>query len=404
MGESILGKMTKFYARLLTVFTFAILLSIGDISAQVTFNIRGVSGTQSFVVSMKSASTWAAPLNQLSSVQIIVKVPHGVGADEFNVATRTPVVIDPNTGFPINWLSEVAARAPLEAPNFDYFTFYPIGITALPFVAGTEQTLFSFTYTGNCITNEAIGLSVSIIENDTDPFSPIFIGGNNSQNLNITNSLDPFGMFVDFGIENAFVGTYLDGSRDCSVNFPVEWLDFTATPAGAVVDIEWATAIEAGNKFFSVERSVDGRLFQEILRVPGQGNSNEVTTYKEVDNEPIPGYSYYRLRQVDFDAGFSYSEVVEVFFDPAAVELGIQVYPNPSTQAEGFKVEFDSPEEQYLYLELYATSGQIVYKKLVETKRGFNEQIIPANGLSSGVYHLRLYNDQQSESAQLIIK
>lgn len=355
---------------------------------------------------MQSASTWGPPLDyQVSSVQIIVKVPHGTGADEFNVGTRTSMVSDPSTGFAINWSSEASARAPIEAPTFDYFSFFPAGgLSALPFAAGVEQSLFSFTYTGNCITNEAAGLTVSIIDNDTDPFSPIFIGGNNSLSLNMTNYLDPFGMFIDNGIANAFVGTYLDGSRDCSVNFPVEWLDFTATPVGSVVDIAWATAIEAGNKFFSVERSVDGRLFQEILRVPGQGNSNEVTTYKEVDTDPIPGYSYYRLRQVDFDAGFSYSEIVEVFFDPDAVELGIQVYPNPSTQSEGFTLEFDSPEEQYFYLEMYATSGQIVYKKLVEAKRGRNEQTIPANGLTTGVYHLRFYNDQQSESAQVIIK
>ncbi|MEL7532299.1 MAG: T9SS type A sorting domain-containing protein [Bacteroidota bacterium] len=314
-------------------------------------------------------------------------------------------MIDPLTGTQISWAFDPnPSRAPTEAPDFDYFTFYAIGIQALPFNASGEETLFSFTYTGNCISYEAAGIGVSIIDNDNDPFSPIAIGGNNSENLNATNYLDPLGASLFMFVPNAFVGSYLDGSRDCSVNFPVEWLDFTATPAGSVVDIEWATAIEAGNKFFSVERSVDGRLFQEIMRVPGQGNSNEVTTYKEVDTDPVPGYSYYRLRQVDFDAGFSYSEVVEVFFDPKAVKLGIQVYPNPTRQVDGFNVEFDSQEEQYLYLELYTSNGQMVYKKLVEANRGRNEHKVPTDGLSTGVYHLRLFNDQQTESTQVIVK
>lgn len=355
---------------------------------------------------MKSASVWGIPFNQLSSVQIIVRVPHGTGADEFNVGLITPDVIDPLSGFPVNWsVSSSPVRAPTEAPDFDYFTFFALGIQALPFT-NTEETLFSFTYTGNCITNEVAGISVSIIDNATDPFSPLNpnLPGFNSRNLNTTNYLDPLGATLFLGVANAFVGTYLDGSRDCSVNFPVEWLDFTATPAGSVVDIEWATATEAGNKFFSVERSVDGRLFQEIMRVPGQGNSSEVTSYKEVDPDPVPGYSYYRLRQVDFDAAFSYSEVVEVFFDPDAVELGIQVYPNPTRQVDGFNVVFDSPEEQYLSLELYTSNGQVVYKKLVEAERGRNEHKVPTDGLSTGIYHLRLFNDLQTESTQIIIK
>ncbi|MFK7921601.1 MAG: T9SS type A sorting domain-containing protein [Bacteroidia bacterium] len=391
--------MTKFYARLLTVFTVAILLSIGDASAQVSFNIRGVPGTSDYLVSMTPTVSYSGPPAFTPSLQITIRVPHGTNAADLFNATN---ILD-QTGNGISWIFQVTREPVLqETPpilsEFDYFYFtFSNSAPELPYVANTETVLFRFTNSGACITDEANNLDVSIMDNLTDPFkSP------NLLNIGTNNTISTLG---SNGAE-LFEGDYLDGNRDCSIdfNFPVEWLAFNATPVGSVVDIEWATANEENNKFFSVERSVDGRLFQEIVRVPGQGNSNEVSTYKEVDTDPIPGYSYYRLRQVDFDAGFSYSEIVEVFFDPDAVELGIQVYPNPSTQSEGFTLEFDSPEEQYLFLELYSTSGQIVYKKLVEAKRGRNEQTIPANGLTTGVYHLRLYNDQQAESTQVIIK
>lgn len=402
MGESILGKMTKFYARLLTVFTVAILFSIVDLSAQVMFNIRGIPGTSDYIVSMRSSVAYTGIQGLTPSLQVTIRVPHSPNAaDEFKVGSFTPLLIDQSSASLVPWnVSFTRAPKLAESPDvfseFDYFYFaIPPTAPLLDYPANVEVNLFSFTNTGACLTDESINRAISIIDNDTDPFLPP-----NLLNLNIANTISPLGN----GGAESFSGDYLDGSRDCSVNFPVEWLDFTATPVGSVVDIEWATAYEAGNKFFSVERSVDGRMFQEIVRVPGQGNSNEITTYKEVDTDPVPGYSYYRLRQVDFDAGFSYSEVVEVFFDPKAVQLGIQVYPNPTRQVDGFNLVFDSQEEQHLYLELYTSTGKIVYRKLVEAARGRNEQEVATNGLSTGVYHLRLFNDQQTESTQVIIK
>lgn len=394
--------MTKFYTRLWIFSTVFVLFSVATLPAQVTFNIREAQGTQTYVVAMKTTQNWGFPLNQIgSNVQIVVKVPHGEGADLFGVQTITGIVRDPLTGTTITWLQD-SVQQPIEAPDFDYIFFSSNGATALPFDSDGdgEDSLFSFTYVGNCISDASMGLVVSIIDNDTDPFSPVFLGKNNSRNRNATNSIDPLGA----GGANAFSGTYLDGNRDCSVNFPVELLEFTATPNGSVVDLEWATASEYNNKFFSVERSVDGRLFQELVRVSGQGTTSQLTSYQEIDSNPVPGYSYYRLRQVDLDGTFTRSDVVEVFFDPEAVELGLQVYPNPTSYERGFTLQYDSQEAQKLAFEMYNSNGQLVFQQLVDADRGRNELQIKTGVLSPGVYHLRLFNDSQSESSQVVIK
>ncbi|MEL7340752.1 MAG: hypothetical protein AAGM67_09720, partial [Bacteroidota bacterium] len=91
--------MTKFYTRLLAFSTVFVLFSILSLSAQVTFNIREGAAAQTYLVSMKTTQNWGFPLNQIgSNVQIVVKVPHGDGADLFGVQTVTGIVQDPITG------------------------------------------------------------------------------------------------------------------------------------------------------------------------------------------------------------------------------------------------------------------------------------------------------------------
>ena len=78
------------------------------------------------------------------------------------------------------------------------------------------------------------------------------------------------------------------------------------------VDITWATASEINNAYFDVERSADAESFTSIAKVAGAGNSEITINYKIIDNNPLAGVSYYRLKQVDVDSNFTYSDVVSV--------------------------------------------------------------------------------------------
>lgn len=95
---------------------------------------------------------------------------------------------------------------------------------------------------------------------------------------------------------------------------PITLVDFTARPEGNTVRLDWVTASEHRNAFFTVERSRDGAGFEHVLAVPGAINSNVRLSYTELDPSPYPGLSYYRLRQTDEDGTSTVSDMVAVLF------------------------------------------------------------------------------------------
>lgn len=102
--------------------------------------------------------------------------------------------------------------------------------------------------------------------------------------------------------------------------------------------IEWATATEQNNDFFTILWSTDGRNFAAISRLPGAGNSGNTIEYQYLDESPAGGINYYKLRQTDYDARFEDSEVISVLSDrdsdPQVIgihnQLGQPVGPNES--------------------------------------------------------------------------
>ena len=95
---------------------------------------------------------------------------------------------------------------------------------------------------------------------------------------------------------------------------PIELISFDAKPDGDKVLTNWSTATETNNDFFTLERSPDGVDFEKIKTIPGAGNSDRVRNYSEIDETPLNGISYYRLKQTDYDGKLSYSQIVPVEF------------------------------------------------------------------------------------------
>mgnify|MGYP003652594050 FL=1 len=96
----------------------------------------------------------------------------------------------------------------------------------------------------------------------------------------------------------------------CTFNFvlPVELTSFEAVRTEDNVRLEWTTASELNNDYFEVLKSYDGEIFSVIGYVDGHGTSSEVIDYSYTDSEPKQ--AYYRLRQLDYDGQFEYSDVV----------------------------------------------------------------------------------------------
>ncbi|OUJ74162.1 hypothetical protein BXP70_10515 [Hymenobacter crusticola] len=109
---------------------------------------------------------------------------------------------------------------------------------------------------------------------------------------------------------------------------PVELMAFGAKLQKGRVYVTWSTASEKDNEGFNIERSQDGKTFTSIAYQKGQGTTANKTSYEAIDNQPLIGTSYYRLKQTDSDGTISYSPVATIL--NGAGSMNVSVYPNPT--------------------------------------------------------------------------
>lgn len=189
--------------------------------------------------------------------------------------------------------------------------------------------------------------------NTVDRFWRIVVPGNVTSNLtfSMTNAerggiVNPraqlwepvsLGWFPPAGVQsNPTINTTLAGTQTSLNNWwtlssqssplPVELLSFDAKAQSGVVKLDWITASEINNDYFTVEKSRNGFEFNDLLTVDGNGTTTAVSNYSAYDEQPYSGVNYYRLRQTDFDGRTSHSEIKVVSFIKAGV---VSLYPNP---------------------------------------------------------------------------
>lgn len=151
----------------------------------------------------------------------------------------------------------------------------------------------------------------------------------------------------------------------CEEILPVEYLSISATPQDRTVVLNWETAVEINNEGFVVERSGNGLQWQEIGFVPGSGTSEIPIAYQYVDQHPLSGTNYYRLKQIDYDGQYEYSKVLSATIgtDSAAP---FRIFPNPASKL----LTVQLPDDQLPYqLKLYNNLGQVVWEKATGTDR-----------------------------------
>ena len=172
---------------------------------------------------------------------------------------------------------------------------------------------------------------------------------------------------------------------------PIKLIYFNAVKRENAVMLSWATGSEINNDYFTIERSVDGIIFEPVLIKKGAGNSTITLTYTDVDANPMEGVSYYRLKQTDYDNHFTYSEVKSIKFSPSQNNDGIQnlklisISPNPFN--ENFICSFKTNTNSSVGFQLLNSSGQIVAKDNIASTDGINQfQFINDKNLQPGIY------------------
>jgi len=182
---------------------------------------------------------------------------------------------------------------------------------------------------------------------------------------------------------------------------PVELTSFTAVANEDDVILNWSTATELNNFGFEVQRSVAGNEFATVGFVNGHGTTTEAKDYRFVDANLTAGNYTYRLKQVDFNGTFAYSDEVNAeVTSPAQFELA-QNYPNPFNPAT--TIRFALSESGNIKLTVYNLVGEQVAVLIDGFKeKGVHTINFNASELNSGVYVYKIETNGFVQSRKMI--
>ena len=182
---------------------------------------------------------------------------------------------------------------------------------------------------------------------------------------------------------------------------PVELLTFNATPVNNQVNVTWSTATEINNDHFELERSSDAKNFEAIAEVKGAGNSSSLKNYEYNDKFPLSGVSYYRLKQVDFNGKFTFSNIATVHFGGANNDINtLSIEPNPF--ADMMKLQFSTADAGRAQISIMDLTGKVIYTQNSDYAQGNNAITINVENLAAGVYTLQMQYDNNITTRKIV--
>ena len=202
---------------------------------------------------------------------------------------------------------------------------------------------------------------------------------------------------------------------------PVELISFAANHIknDNLIELTWSTATETNNSGFEIHRGVypansgtqnDNNEWKKIGFVPGHGTTTETQHYSFTDNDVKPGKCQYKLKQIDYDGTFEYSQIVEVEI-PFVNEFSLsQNYPNPFNPST--VISYRLPVIGFVTLMVYDILGNEIATLVNEEKPAgeyeveFNAASLPSRSglaLTSGIYFYQLKAGEFIETKKMML-
>ena len=169
-------------------------------------------------------------------------------------------------------------------------------------------------------------------------------------------------------------------------SLPIDLISFDAVAKDFTVDLNWQTASQTNNDYFTVERSADGINWEAVTEVDGEGTLLNMMNYSAVDFNPYPGTSYYQLRQTDFNGSFSFSDIQSVFIEKKKEQ--VLIYPNPFINQITIQCSLKEREN----IQLFSLIGQEIMLKESFIINYTQHSIVDLSELLPGIYVLRTKN------------
>ena len=333
----------------------------------------------------------ATPANQLTGGSSISYVYTTSGAGRlvrqnlaaatnytFPVGTPTaymPVIVNTAAGisdFAVSVYSPAATNATVGGPQFSdksrivdamWYIERRVGTGNSALTLQWVDALEGATFAG--LGNAQIGIS----RNDSVAWSvPIQTSANAAANT-VTASFSAFGAFV---------------VADIGVALPVKFGSIKAYEKLTGIQLDWKVYSENKVRNYEIERSADGRSFTTVGSLPALYNNTSDGDYGFFDANPLPGISFYRIKNNDLDGKSAYSIVVRVNRNKAI--KGLSLYPNPVLNRIVSLQGSDLSRGNYK-ISIFAANGQEIYKKQIKHNGGTISQTIELpSTISKGVY------------------
>ncbi len=205
-------------------------------------------------------------------------------------------------------------------------------------------------------------------------------------------------------INSASITTYSAfalASFSFSNPLPVALVTFDAFPHGNQVHLSWTTASQNNNDYFTIERSADGIAFNEVANIDAAANGNQIINYSLTDQHPYNGTSYYRLKQIDFNGKFTYTNMEAVTMKD---NFDYSIFPNPSQGTNTF-ISIHGTKDDNINVSVYDDIGRVVFSKSIifDQTESNTVAIETAHKLASGLYSVIIKSNQKSEVGKLIV-
>ena len=369
-----------------------------------------VSGTNLFAgtdggvfLSANNGTSWTAVNTGLTNTWV-----HALAVSGTNLFAGTDGGVFLSTNNGISW----------SAVNSGLTNLYvcALAVSGTNLFAGTGDGVFRSTNNGSIWSAVSSGLTMSIdlAVSGTNLFATNYAGG---VGVFLTTNNGTNWITVDSGLANHSAdclvasGEYLFAGTDrrgvwkrplSEMVVPVELTSFTATANDKQVTLSWSTATELNNQGFEVQRKALGGEFATVAFAKGQGTTTQPNQYSFADKNLDEGKYFYRLKQMDLNGLFEYSNAIEVdvrSVDQFSLE---QNHPNPFNPAT--TIGYVLQEKGNVKLTLLNSLGEeIAILVNEEQDKGYHEVEFDAKELSSGIYFYTLQVKSFVDTKKMIL-
>jgi hypothetical protein len=189
--------------------------------------------------------------------------------------------------------------------------------------------------------------------------------------INIGTTLDPQINRTGLSLEN-LSNDFYPASVSSSSPLPIELVSYEAMCNGNSVNINWSTAAESNNDFFTIYKSLDEKTWTEFRKINGAGNSNQLRNYSITDNDYLGDETYYQLKQTDFNGNTTLFNILSVDC-PSVSNIKFSIYPNPvngilyiktNLEANDYNLKILNQEGQPCYSTIFSGNTSIDVSEL----------------------------------------